>query len=150
MMAFDDPGDLYEKIFDGYRVLLELPLYVSAEKEVHFFPDWSAVYELNYHGAPNVWGRGVEDVVRNIEYWHADYVVVYQAGRTELDPKWLQAGFFPQTKFSWFDYAEKMQEVLPVEQLPDWWLLNVPDKAMLLASEKSSHPNANFQNKPTT
>jgi hypothetical protein len=128
MMAFDDPGNCYEKIFDGQRVLLELPLYISAEKEIHLFPDWSAVFELNYHGAPDIWGRDLQDVVRNVEYWRADCVVLYQNRGTQLESKWLQAGFHPLAKFSWSDYAEQMQDVLPIEQLPDWWLLKCPDR----------------------
>ena len=39
-MAFDNPNGLYEKVFDGYRVLLELPLYVAATQEINYTSDW--------------------------------------------------------------------------------------------------------------
>ncbi len=125
-MAFDDPRGVYENIYGGYRVLLELPLYVSAVKEVHFMPDWWAVFELNYEGAPDFWGRNVEFVQKNALEWQSDYVIVYQDGGTKLALDWQGAGFRKLGKFSWSDYAEQLQNYQLVGSLPDWWLLQVP------------------------
>ncbi len=121
LMIFDNPDNQYEKVFDGYRVNLELPLYIATYKKVHFMPDWWGVFEVNYEDAPEFWGRNVEDVFRNIEQWKADYVVVYQDNDTELDKKWLDAGFEPLTKFCWKDYSILLQGTkLPA---PIWWLM---------------------------
>ena len=38
--AFDDPRGSYSNIFDGYRVIHELPLMVASNREIHLFPDW--------------------------------------------------------------------------------------------------------------
>ena len=130
LMAFEDPYGNYENIFDGYRELLELPLYVSAVKEIHFMPDWWGVFELNYDNAPEFWGRDVVSVQKNVMDWKADYVVVYQNKGLELAPEWQQAGFEQKCKFSWSDYAGQLRNYRLVRNLPDWWLLQVPKNMM--------------------
>jgi len=130
LMAFNDPGGVYQNIFDGQRVLLELPLYVSALREIHYLPDWAAVAEINHEGAPDFWGREVDVVMENIKKWRADYVVIYQNGGSDLEPKWRRAGFRPLRKFSWSDYADNLRGILPADQLPDWWLMEVPVTAI--------------------
>ena len=123
-MALDHPEGMHQKLFDGYKALLELAHYVAAEKEIHFMPDNWAVFELNYQGAPDFWGRDVSVVLRNSEFWKADYVVVYQNAGTELDPQWEQAGFKILNKFSWGAYEEELRGIKPYEgETPDWWLL---------------------------
>ncbi len=129
-MAFDNPNGLYDKVFDGYGTLLELSSYVATKREILLMPNWWGVFELNYEGAPELWGRDVGSVLKNIEYWNADYVIVYQETGTKLDPKWLEAGFAVIEKFSWADYARDLRDgkfslAVPI---PDWWLLRTPQK----------------------
>ena len=76
-MAFDNPQGVYENVFDGYRTLLELPFYVSSEREIHFVPDWWAVYDSNFEGAPDFWGRDVDSVIEDTKRWKADYNVIW-------------------------------------------------------------------------
>jgi len=100
LMAFEDPQGQYEKIFDGYRYLLEVPLYISAKNEIHFMPDWWGVFELNYSAASDFWGRKVKEVQRQIMNWRADYVIVYQKQNTRLKKKWTEAGFISLSHLS--------------------------------------------------
>ena len=124
LMIFDDPIVKKADIYDGYRTLTELVRYVAAEKQVHFMPDWWAVFETNYEGAPDFWGRDVESVLENIELWKADYAIIYQDSGSELEGKWEEAGFQVLNKFSWTDYDTDMQGVRPYYgATPDWWLL---------------------------
>jgi hypothetical protein len=124
LMAFDDPQEQYNRIFDGYRVLLEVPLYVASKKEFHFMPDWWAVSELNYEGAPDVWGREVPDVLRQMKTWEADYVVVYQTDGAPLEEKWAEAGFKVLGLFSWSAYEKEFGITQAYSgPAPDWWLL---------------------------
>lgn len=126
LMAFDNPAGVYEHIFDGQRVLLELPCYVSTMRGIHYLPDWWAVFEVNYEGAPDFWGRDVSSALHNVQQWKADYLVIYQEeSGTDLDPKWTDAGFRPVGKFAWPDYMKGLQDSYS-GPLPDWWLLEIP------------------------
>ncbi len=62
LISFDDPQNIYENVFDGYRRLLEVPHYYASVKKFRLFPDWWGVFELNYDGAPDFWGRDVKSV----------------------------------------------------------------------------------------
>lgn len=126
-MAFDNPNGVYEKVFDGYRNLLELLHYVATKKDVHYMPDWWSVFELNYPGAIDFWGRDPESVKNNAQYWHADYIIIYEDEGMELDvKKWEDLGFEILTKFSWSDYANEFKgEKVCEGNLPDWYLLKI-------------------------
>lgn len=124
LMALDNPEGLYQKLFDGYRALLELPYYIASEKGFHFMPDNWAVFESNYEGAPDFWGRDLVSVLKNAAFWKADYVVVYQDSGTQLNSEWESAGFKVLSKFSWLDYEKELNGVRPYDgNTPDWWLL---------------------------
>ena len=127
LMALDDPQGSYEKVFDGYRVLLELPIYVATKRQVLFLPNWFTVFELNYEGAPGVWGRDPASVRNNMDQWNADFAVIYQEAGTELAAQWQEKGFAPVGKFSWADYTEELRgEKVYSGPTPDWWLLRKP------------------------
>ncbi len=124
LMAFNDPHGIYSNIFDGYRVILEAPLYVAACKEIHFMPDFWGKTQLNYEGAPDFWGRSVDDVKRQLEAWNADYAVIYQDSGTEIDSKWEEAGFEILSFFSWSIFDQDFGDSRPYDgPTPDWWLL---------------------------
>jgi len=128
-MAFNNPCGKYEKLFDGYRIIKELPAYIATKRKFHFYPDWNAVFSLNYLGAPNIWGRTVNEVLENIRRWPADHVIVYQDTGTELSKKWLKAGFSVESILDWEDYKEELRNELPWDSglsTPKWWLLKVP------------------------
>ena len=123
--AFDDPNGQYGNIFDGYRVLHEFPLQVASKREVHLFPDWWAVAETNYEGAPQCWGRAVAEVEENCERWGADYAIVYQESGTRLSEQWDEA-FENISEFDWADYQHLFRGVKlwPYDRpTPKWFLL---------------------------
>lgn len=130
LMAFDDPQGVYENVFDGYRSLLEPALYVAAEKGLHLLPDWWGVFDLNYQGAPDFWGRDLDAVKKNLKHWQADYLVVYQATGTALEGKWLAAGFSVVRSFDWRESEQwwgGMKRPFSGE-VPTWWLLRKPSQ----------------------
>lgn len=123
--AFDDPNGQYGNIFDGYRVLHEFPLQVASKREVHLFPDWWAVAETNYEGAPQCWGRSAAEVEDNCERWGADYAIVYQKSGTRLSEKWDDA-FEKVSEFDWAHYQHLFRGVKlwPDDRpTPKWFLL---------------------------
>ena len=127
LIVLNDPNDIYENIFDGYRTIYELPLYVAAKRNIHLLPDWWAVFELNYQGAPDFWGRDINSVLKNIKLWKAKYVIIYQIDNSSLESKWNDDGFKVLSKFSWKNYMHLLGEDIPFKgEAPDWWLLKIP------------------------
>lgn len=123
--AFEDPAGQYFRIFDGYRALCELPLYLASLKGFRLFPDWYAVMETNYQGAPQCWGRTYDEVLDNCIRWKADFAVVYQESGTILDPVWLQ-GFDCLSQLDWELYRSQFRgfEIWPSSvPTPQWFLL---------------------------
>ncbi len=125
IFAFNNPDGIYEKVFDGYRIMLEAPLTVAVEKKIHLFPDWWAVGETNYKEAPEIWGRSINDVKSNLNFWETKYVIVYQDSDTELDPVWI-----PEFEIiSTIDWAKKFPDFRKWNLInnnlaaPKWWLL---------------------------
>jgi hypothetical protein len=128
LMAFDDPNGAYEEIFDGQRNLIELPLFVGMRQGVHIMPDWWAVFETNYVGAPEFWGRTVADVRRNLDQWQARFAIVYAAEGMSLDPQWAAAGFAVRSRFAWGEFGDELRDDrMYYARRPTWWLLQGPE-----------------------
>jgi hypothetical protein len=129
LFAFDEPAGVYENIFDGYRSLIELPLFVAATRGVHLFPDWYAVAETNYLGAPNCWGRSVQQVRDLASVWSASHAIVYHDSGDDLDPSWSLAGFRQVARFDWGEWIHELDGIVlwRAAKPPCWRLLAVPD-----------------------
>lgn len=139
LINFEDPEGDYDKIFDGYRVLLELLLYVGTKNNIHVMPDWNAVFETNYVGAPEFWGRDILTVGRNVKQWEAAYVIIYQEAGTPLDKEWEKAGYQVLSTFDWSQYEYLMHpKMLEEKEIPCWWLLRVPANIAILYSKNNS------------
>jgi len=131
LMAYEDPGGIYEKCFDGYRVIWEAPLYVATEKNISLFPDWYAIEQNNYQSAPNFWGRTLEEVSRNVDKWNLDYVIIYTV-EDNLDSNWESHGYTIQSVLNLADITQLLNykgiSAIPIGlDYPIWWLLKVPD-----------------------
>lgn len=124
IMAYSDPGENYSLIFDGYRVLNEPILYVASLKRIHLLPDWHAIAETNYDGAPNLWGRSIEEVKTNLRDWKADYAIIYTEGGMLFDQNWFDE-FEVVASFDWAKWQDAFGQDSPwVGKLPPkWWLL---------------------------
>lgn len=119
-MAFNEPAGSYAKIFDGLRFHIEFPLYIALKNKIHLFPDWLAVIQTNYIGAPNCWGREPDEVIQNLALWHADYVMIYQKDSNKLEDKWEKSGF---NVISFIDCQDYFYNNIKV----NWWLLESPE-----------------------
>ena len=126
-MAFDDPQGDYTRILDGYRPIMQPTYYIAGERNIHIMPDQWGVFECNYEGAPEFWGRDVQSALANSRCWSADYLLVYQPTGEELDPAWEKAGFKVLSHFSWPDLKEALHGYEPYYgPPPDWWILRLP------------------------
>jgi hypothetical protein len=120
--SFADPGDEYERVFDGFRIPLELALYVASHRRIHLFPDWWAVFDLNYEGAESPWGRDPRTVREQMERWKADYTIVYTLDAQALGPEW--SDFEVLTRLAWSACAAELRgERIYTPAEPVWWLL---------------------------
>lgn len=132
LLALSNPGGIYSNIFDGYRVLYESVFYIGSMNEVHVFPDWNAIQENNYEGAPEFWGRDPETVLTNVNKWKANTVLIYQNSGTEIDDIWNKFGFKLLSSFDWRDIFidGKMPSNVThasATEVPKWFLLKVPN-----------------------
>ena len=138
LFAWEDPKGKYHNIFDGYRAPLQLLLYVAACRKIHLFPDWYAILENNYQGAPDFWGRDIEQVITNVDKWDVDFVIIYQESGSELDPKWAKNGFLKLNVLSWRDLEPELKGQQPFRgPWPDWWLLKVPESEKTLKNHQA-------------
>ncbi len=123
--SFEDPDGAYDRVFDGFRIPLELALHVASRRRIHLFPDWWAVFDLNYEGAASPWGRDPETVTEQMDRWKADYTIVYTVDAQPLAPEW-SPGFEVLTQLDWSDCepALRGERIYQAEQ-PVWWLVKV-------------------------
>ena len=131
LFCYDDPSGKYENIFDGYRNFHELILNAAAEIDSHVMPDWYAVSETNYQGAPQIWGRSLDAAIQNCEILSASYIVIYQVGNSELDEKWTK----DFQLLSVLDWSEPKNLALIGEGF--WGENEVPPKWFLLSANKA-------------
>jgi hypothetical protein len=129
LLALEDPGHEYSKIFDGYRTIYELLFYVGNKIKVLVFPDWWAVFENNQTNSSSFWGREPQKVIDNLQLWNGQYVITYQKSSSELETKWLDAGF---TELGSMDWNPILKEELDgescwgIKETPKWFLLSPP------------------------
>ena len=131
LFSFNDPDNKYQNIFDGYRVCLELPLFVAGHRGIHLFPDWWAVFEANYDGAPSFWGRSIPEVLDNMTKWRANYAITYlNLSDDALGNEWLDH-FEIISQLDWNRWLEKFDGFVP------WPADTPPLKKMLLLRKKT-------------
>jgi len=129
-MAFCSPGGVYEKVFDGYRALLEPALYVASSRSFHLMPDWWGIWQLNEENSPELWGRDESSVKQNMDFWKADFLVVYQDAGEPLVGSWGREGFDVLGQFSWKEWEVAFGDARPYTgNTPDWWLLRRRESA---------------------
>ncbi len=76
LIAFSNPKNKYEKMFDGYGYhFLNLLHYVLFRKNTLLVPDWFYVVSNNYEEADDLWGRDLNSIIKNSKKINADYVI---------------------------------------------------------------------------
>lgn len=128
LFAFEDPEGEYEKVFDGYRNLLEIPLYVASRREFLLLPSWWAVFENNYEGALDFWGRDTKNIIENITKFDISFVIAYTCDGVDLDDQFFELGFEVISTLDWRNMSNSLNNETPWTNIgtPKWWLLKVP------------------------
>ena len=112
LFAFEDPGRVYEELFDGYRSAIEPFLYVAALRGIHLFPDWHAVAESNCDREFHCWGRSLTEVHANCKHWQARYVLYHLPSTDNLPREWLEQYRVIGT-LDYADHLEDLRQALP-------------------------------------
>ena len=109
LFAFEDPNGRYEDVFKGFRNYIELPIYRAMLKDIVLFPDWWAVFELNYEGADEIWGITSQQITENMNRWNCSYVITYTWQEKPIDELENHPKFNKISVFNWsdFDYLLK-------------------------------------------
>lgn len=126
LFVFDDPKDNYDRVFDGYRNLIELPLFMGCIREILVFPSWYYIAETNFHNAPVCWGRDIDKVVRNTIEWHSPFAIVYTHNDEQFDFEAWGKHFDLEGTFDWEPWKDSFAGYEPWEKekgAPKWWLL---------------------------
>ena len=124
----------FDKIFDGYRIILEPALFVAAQRKIHLFPDWYAIAETNYKGSQEFWGRSKKNVIENMSIWNASHAIIYTKNDEIISDEWLET-FKVISEFDWGKFDMVFEDAPPwgKKPTPKWWLLEKKGKASLNA-----------------
>ncbi len=125
LFSFKDPKNLYKNLFDGYKILYNIPKQVACEKGVFLLPDWWSIEETNFIGSPSFWGRSPKEVIENCNYWNTNLVIIYQKAGTSLKAKWFKQ-FELLSELDWADFQSDLRPDFPWSKnvsIPKWFLL---------------------------
>lgn len=76
LFAYNNPKNNYDKIFDGYRFIVE-PIYFYFQiRKIRSFPDWYAVWEETNKNKI-IWGRSLKKIMDNLKKLKTKFVVYY-------------------------------------------------------------------------
>ncbi|TXC81528.1 hypothetical protein [Luteibaculum oceani] len=85
LIAFRNPNNRFENIYDGYRIFVEPISYECNRKKVHMIPDWWFINDLNYEGAPEYWGTSPEQIEDNMKELGCQFIIIFETSKTKLD-----------------------------------------------------------------
>jgi hypothetical protein len=120
-ISFENPDGDYHKIFDGFRHLMEPAHYYANTSDFLIFPHFWSVFDLNYVGSPEIWGRDVQTIKTNMKYWAMDYLIYYTVNE-EMIPESITGEFTILAKLDWKEFVAT-GELTGVNDLPVWHLM---------------------------
>jgi hypothetical protein len=84
LFQFENPQGKYHNIFDGYRNMYEIFLFVGNKLRLNVFPDWYFIAENNYEGGIEVWGRSLQDAFEAKTMIDFNYFITYENEHNKL------------------------------------------------------------------
>jgi hypothetical protein len=77
LMVFADPNGIYEKLFDGFRSLIEPIILVAMDHDRRIVPDWYFISETNFVNSNDVWFQDLDSLLVALEDLEADSILVF-------------------------------------------------------------------------
>lgn len=129
MFSFTDPNGKYEQVFDGYRVLIELPVYICSKRNILLFPTFYTIEtdNLQNQNLP-IWGIEVNEIVNNMKCNSCRYSIYISSNKNGL-PKTIQESFNILSTFDWELFAPEIHD-------DPLWKRNFPLPTFYLMSVK--------------
>lgn len=127
LLAYKNPENLFENIFDGYRALVEGISFVCNEKRVHMLPDWWYINDNNFAEAENVWGVNPISVKENMKKLGCAFAIVYHDQKNKIDWSiWESQGLILKSSMDWGKfkddfYSHKKMKVANLK----WYLIEL-------------------------
>jgi hypothetical protein len=128
LFLYPDPGSDHDRVFTGYRTIMEAAFHVATVRGFHIVPDWYFVYEYNHPGAPDCWADTPAAAAVQAATWGADFIVVVESdSMTSREADHVGPAFEPTgSRIDWSDLVGPSLEspwgALPA---PRWSLLEV-------------------------
>ncbi|OAH06912.1 hypothetical protein pfor_22c2448 [Rhodobacteraceae bacterium SB2] len=132
LFAFDDPGEDYGLLFDGYRPFNEAAFYIANRNQITLLPDFHFVTDNNRDTAGNVWGRDVKSINENMDAYNCEFVLCYTNASKALDVDLLEE-FTVVGSMDWKVFSQEFSGFIANDrnstQLPVWFVLKRKDDA---------------------
>lgn len=84
LMAFRDPGGVYENLFDGFRNAIEILIYAANRRDILLVPQWWTIEEINSPESPGIWIDTPEDIRPQTEFWNCDAILILRTDSEHL------------------------------------------------------------------
>ena len=123
LVVFNDPGEKYGEIFDGYRNILSAFKYIGTKKGVLVFPDWYVVAETNYQGAKEYWGRSRVEVEKNVAEFNCDFIVLYETESQPVSIKPLGMSVLAKLDWKTLDLGNREHGLNEYVEVPIFYLV---------------------------
>jgi len=120
-ISFENPDGDYHKIFDGFRHLMEPAHYYANTSGFLIFPHFWSVFDLNYIGSPEIWGRDLEAINTNMKYWSMNYLIYYTVNKESI-PENIMVEFDILAELDWNEFVTP-EQLTGVNDLPIWHLM---------------------------
>jgi hypothetical protein len=52
-------------------------IWAASQRSILIFPNWYAISENNFVGAPEFWGRKYEDLIKNSKDYDCDHIIYH-------------------------------------------------------------------------
>ncbi len=98
LFAYNNPKNNYDKIFDGYRNIVETIYFHFQIRKIRSFPDWYAIWEETNKNKI-VWGRSLQKIIENLKKLNTKYVVYYSE-KNQIKDQSIKKKFKILSKFS--------------------------------------------------
>lgn len=114
LWAFENPNNNYDNIFSYFSSLLEPMIWAASQRSILIFPNWYAISENNFVGAPEFWGRKYEDLIKNSKDYDCDHIIYHYEKKKGIDSK-LLLEFKVLSKIEWQKYSNQLKNYTPWE-----------------------------------